>query len=73
MFVLKEEACGPPNALSYAASELNKSERSEHTIDRLSVSASVIRLRREPKVQARQSLEATDVWCRNYLALATLP
>jgi hypothetical protein len=29
------------NASSYAASELNKSERSEHTIDRLAASASV--------------------------------
>ena len=32
---------GPSNAFSYAASEYNKSERSEHTIDRLSGSASV--------------------------------
>src|SRR6476620_8295680 len=30
-----------PNAFSYAASELNKSERSERTIDRLPASASV--------------------------------
>ena len=40
----------PPNALSYAASELYKSERSERTIDRLSASASVRERARKPMI-----------------------